>query len=202
MDADDFYDYYKDSLDNFIRESEVFDVDAKILIQTYLEDYEKKIKRILAKNAEFMADRYNTANEKRHYYDKYFNIAKAMAAKIENVKEIITYKLTQIIENAKKAQNRLNPFNMDKEIDKFKRDLNKQQISTLEQKARDAVPEDEADDLFEGPDAALYYQNDALAGHQPTINEYYPKCESPKSDSSNSKSKGGTINKKYRKKTY
>jgi len=139
----------------------------------YLEENKKKKKKKLAKNAEFMDDRYNTANEKRHNYNKYFNIAEEMEATIKEIKEVITNKLTQIIENANKAQNRLNTFNMDKEIDKFKRDLNKQQISTLEQKARDAVSEDEADDLFEGPDAALYYQNDALAGHEQTINNYY-----------------------------
>lgn len=185
MDADSFYNDYKHGLDRFVSKSIVFDEDAKITVDLYSQKYKETIKMLseaIKSNAKALP------KEKQYYYDKFFNISEAMEAKIENIKEVITHKLTEIIENAKTAQNSINTLNMDKEINNFRRYLNKQQISTFAQKALVEVPPDVAASLT-GADAAIYHQLSALAGDKSKINEYYP----------NGGPKGGTINKKYRK---
>ena len=87
------------------------------------------------------------------------------------MKKIISYKLTQIIEKTKTAQNIVNSLNMDKEIEEFKCFLNKQKISNLENKANNAIPKDT--DLTDS-EKTIYYQNEALFGNKETISEYYP----------------------------
>jgi len=190
----DQYEFYEGQLNRYLSIMKDIELDAEILLDekqrefnNILEKQTKKFKNIDITYLDYdsdmdLAEDYDIPMIFNHYYDycdspidyRYdlnFSIAEKIEAKIEDMKKIISYKLTQIIEKTKTAQNIVNSLNMDKEIEEFKCFLNKQKISNLENKANNAIPKDT--DLTDS-EKTIYYQNEALFGNKETISEYYP----------------------------